>query len=119
MPNKAKKSKQSVIDLRQIPEIVIRKLGKEDSWGQAYSPDFGDPAVKIEIDSRIKKRHRMKIILHESAHIALPGLSEENIIKLANYQSMILYHMGYRDMHAQLVKQAKDKQKKKNQQKVE
>lgn len=89
------------IHLGRLPHIVFRRLGRHGAWGLATHPQFagrGDtkPAVaRIEIDTRSRGRKRIEILLHEAAHLAFPGLTEETVTALARYQARILHGLGY------------------------
>lgn len=83
-------------DLRKMPKIVFRKLGKEQADGQAHLRAFGDKEDKLEIDSRLRNRRKMETILHEALHYSYPELCEEFVLKSARFQALVLWKLGYR-----------------------
>lgn len=87
------------IDLRRLPIIRLRKLGRRQAHGLAEHPHFVETErvthPVIEIDPRRKGRKRLDTILHETLHLAIPGLPEENVKWAATYQALVLWHLGY------------------------
>jgi hypothetical protein len=84
------------IDLRRLPKITFRKLGRENVDGLASHPDFSEVTPlepEIEVDPRLPGRKLVKIILHEALHVAYPGLPEETVKAAAGYQAMVLWHL--------------------------
>ena len=71
-------------------KIIYRKLGKEQAYGIASSDGI------IEIDSRLKSRKHLEVLLHELLHILQPKDSEEMIIKKSVTLTKILWQEGYR-----------------------
>lgn len=88
------------IDLRRVPIIRVRKLGRQRATGQAWHPHFAEvkpiPVPVIDLDPRRTGRKRMDDALHEALHLALPGLPEESVKLAATYQALVLWHLGYR-----------------------
>lgn len=78
-------------DLRQVPPIVYRKLGRERAHGQALMPEYGFDYPKIEIDERLKGRALVETIIHEALHVARPHLSEKDVTEIARFQAMVLW----------------------------
>lgn len=93
--------KKVKVHLGRLPRIIVRPLGKQGAYGLANHPDFVDrhdtkaPEPLIEIDTRTKGRKRLEILLHEAAHIAIPGLTEDTIKVLTRYQARVLHGVGY------------------------
>lgn len=96
--------KDGRIDLRMLPEIVFRPLGREHAYGQAtqllHSDASGDkkPVGKplFEIDTRWTGRKRLDTDIHEALHLACPFMFEDVVGPTARYVAMILWHLGYR-----------------------
>lgn len=99
--------KDGRIDLRFLPEIVRRPLGREQADGQAtqrlHEDVGGDKKPtgrpRIEIDSRLFGRARMEAEVHEGIHLACPFLFEIVVGPVARYLTMLLWHIGYRLNH--------------------
>ena len=66
-------------------KIIYRKLGKEQAYGIASSDGI------IEIDSRLKSRKHLEVLLHELLHILQPKDSEEMIIKKSEPRPYLRY----------------------------
>lgn len=71
-------------------KIIYRKLGKEQAYGIASSDGI------IEIDSRLKSKKHLEVLIHELLHILQPKDSEEMIIKKSVTLTKILWQEGYR-----------------------
>lgn len=71
-------------------KIVYRKLGKEQAYGIASSDGI------IEIDSRLKSKKHLEVLIHELLHVLQPEDSEETIIKKSVTLTKILWKEGYR-----------------------
>lgn len=69
-------------------KIIRRKLGREKIWGQAHD--------HIELDSRLKGKKELEIILHEAMHILFPEQEEEEVIKKSILLTNTLWYEGYR-----------------------
>jgi hypothetical protein len=52
-------------------KVIHRKLGKEKAYGLAHID-----SNTIEIDSRLKPKHRLEITIHEALHILYPTDSD-------------------------------------------
>lgn len=61
---------------RKQPKVIIRKLGKEKAWGQ-----FIEDENIIEIDPRLRGKHKLEIYLHELYHWFNPKATEEEVIR--------------------------------------
>ena len=71
-------------------KIVYRKLGREKLFGLASSDGT------IEIDSRIKSKKHLEILIHEILHILNPKDSEAQIVKKSITLTKLLWEQGYR-----------------------
>lgn len=74
-----------------------RLRGNADGW--AYLPDPKKPTgpKKILVDSRLKGRRRLEVIVHECIHACLPQLSEDTVTETARDISRVLHTLGYRE----------------------
>ena len=71
-------------------KIEYRKLGREQAHGIAESDGI------VIIDSRLKGKKLLEIILHEVAHLQNPMDDEETIIEKSVTLCKILWKEGYR-----------------------
>jgi len=71
-------------------KIIYRKLGKEQAYGQASSDGV------VEIDSRLKSKKHLEVLIHELLHLLNPRDSEDMIIKKSVTLTKILWQEGYR-----------------------
>jgi len=71
-------------------KIIYRKLGKEQAYGLSSSDGI------IEIDSRLKSKKHLEVLIHELLHLLNPKDSEEMIIKKSVTLTKILWKEGYR-----------------------
>lgn len=76
----------------QTIRITERKLGKHKAVGQVT---FGK-VPHIEIDPRQKAADRLDTVIHECVHIIWPELAEEDVIKVGNRISSVLWADGWR-----------------------
>lgn len=94
------RQEQGGIDLRKLPDIVIRKLGREDSHGLASHPMFSEitPLTHplVEIDRATKGLKRLEIAIHESMHVAIPALPESIVRYSSRYIAKVVWRLGYR-----------------------
>lgn len=88
------------IDLRKLPFIVFRKLGRKNVHGLAHHPHFAEvtpiPHPVLQCDIRETGVKRLEYILHEALHIAVPGMPEVVVRYTARYLAMVLWHLQYR-----------------------
>lgn len=94
-------TKSGAIDLRRLPRIITRALGKHDADGLASHRLFsdnksveGDPTIHIDVGARGKKR--LYLIVHETIHLACPWMVESAVVAASRYVTMVLWHMGLR-----------------------
>ena len=71
-------------------KIIYRKLGKEQAYGIASSDGI------IEIDSRLKSKKHLEVLIHELLHLLNPKDTEEMVIKKSVTLTKILWQEGYR-----------------------
>lgn len=71
-------------------KIIYRKLGREQAYGVSSSDGI------IEIDSRLKSKKHLEVLIHEILHILNPKDSEDMIIKKSVTLTKILWQEGYR-----------------------
>lgn len=71
-------------------KIKYTKLGKQKAWGMADSDGL------VLLDSRLKSKKHLEILLHECLHILYPKNSEEEIIEKSIILTNTLWHEKYR-----------------------
>ncbi len=77
---------------RKKIKVIERKLGRERAWGLSYKGDN-----LIEIDSRLKGKKKLLIIVHELLHQALMDENnEKEIHRVAIIISNGLWGQNYR-----------------------
>jgi hypothetical protein len=76
--------------MRKI-KIIFKKLGRNKAYGFA---NLGYD--EIEVDSRLKGKKLLEIILHETTHILFPEETEEEVIKKSIILTNTLWSQGYR-----------------------
>jgi hypothetical protein len=96
------------MSLRSLPLIRFMKLWRYNAYGRAHHPQFCEACpdcpreLAIDIDPRLTGMQRLEKILHESLHIAAPGLDEEVVRRGARYQALVARSLGYTaDEHEQ------------------
>lgn len=72
-------------------KVRERKLGKEKAWGLAHIDE-----QLIEIDSTLKARKRLNILIHEALHILNPEWSETKVIRQAGRLTKLIWSENYR-----------------------
>ena len=82
---------QTFIDMNKKIKVKYLKLGRENIWGLAHCG-----LNLIELDVRLKGKKHLEILTHESLHILLPELEEEDIVKLSVILTKTLWSEGYR-----------------------
>jgi hypothetical protein len=73
-------------------KVIYRKLGREQAHGIAESDGV------VYIDSRLKGRKKMEILIHELLHLQNPLDDEETIINKSVTLCKILWKEGYRQV---------------------
>ena len=71
-------------------KIIYRKLGREKLYGLSSTDGI------VEIDSRLKSKKHLEILIHEVLHILNPNDSEEDIVKKSITLTKLLWEQGYR-----------------------
>jgi len=84
-----------MIDFRKVPQVCYRKLGRHRADGLAWWAEDGR-LPKIEVDIRLRGRARFETLLHEALHLALPELTEDQVLKAARFQALVTWAEGYR-----------------------
>lgn len=69
-------------------KVTYKRLKKY--WGLSFSDGT------IEIDSRIKGKKHLEILMHESTHVLFPDLTEEEVVEKSIIYMRTLWHEGYR-----------------------
>lgn len=72
-------------------KVTYRKLGKEKVWGWAH---LG--SNHIEIDSSVKGKKHLELLIHEASHLIHPKASEAEIERLSISLTHLLWEQGYR-----------------------
>lgn len=94
-------TKRGAIDLRRLPIVVRRPLGRHNADGQAFhalfTPNSTEPIPPtIEIDSRLTGVKRLEIMLHELDHLLHPARPEAAILSENRYLARVLWACGLR-----------------------
>ena len=76
------------------PKTIWRKLGRENTDGQAH--DYGIYGKEIEIDSRLKGKAELETMIHERLHFIFPEMDEEKILTTGEILSDYLWIHGFR-----------------------
>lgn len=94
-------TKSGAIDLRRLPRIVTKPLGKHGADGLAEHRLFSDnkrvedePTIYVDVGA--KARQRLYIVIHESLHLACPWMVESAVVAASRYVAGILWHLGLR-----------------------
>lgn len=100
--------KCGTVDLRRLPTIIRRPLGRERAYGFAHHLQHGnaggdppdrewDGSPTVWLDPTYDgTRKGLEVALHEALHLACPFMYEEVVTQTARYQAMVLWHLGYR-----------------------
>lgn len=78
----------------KLPKVVIRKLGKEKAYGQAFTEKN-----LIEIDPRQKPKTLLDTEIHEFLHIRFPDWSESKVKNEAKAFRDYLWKLKYRKIN--------------------
>ena len=71
-------------------KVKYKKLGKEKVWGLADSQGI------IYIDSRLKGKKHLEILIHETLHLLYPEDSEDEIIERSIILTNLIWKQRYR-----------------------
>ena len=75
-------------------KVIYKKLGREKAYGLADHE-------AIHIDTRLKGKKHLEIMIHESLHYIYPDKSEEDIVADSIKLTNTLWHDGYRKVDNQ------------------
>jgi hypothetical protein len=81
--------------MRKIIKVVYKKLGQKKLWAQAIFA-----TNTIEIDIRAKGKKHLELIHHESLHLLLPTLNEEEIVRISTSLTDVVWKELYRRIDA-------------------
>ena len=71
-------------------KVKYQKLGKQKVWGLADSEGI------IYIDSRLKGKKHLEILIHEALHILLPEAEEDEIVVKSIALTNLIWKKRYR-----------------------
>lgn len=71
-------------------KVKYKKLGKEKVWGLADSEGI------IYLDTRLKGKKHLEILIHETLHLLYPEDSEDEIVKKSVSLCNIIWQQRYR-----------------------
>jgi hypothetical protein len=77
--------------MRKAIKVIYRKLGRTKAYGWAHHEDN-----VIEIDSRLRGKKELEILLHESTHVLFPELDEDEVIEVSIAYTKLLWSLGFR-----------------------
>lgn len=98
------------VDLRRMPRIIERPLGREQAYGMSaqllhssptgdapdYLPEWtGEPTIWLDPKWR-GRREELETALHEALHLACPFMYERVVTMVARYLAMVCWKLGYR-----------------------
>ena len=66
-----------------------QKLGRENVHGLAES-------YPLLVDSRLKGKKELEIMLHEATHYIFPDMDEKKVIRISVLLTNTLWHEGFR-----------------------
>ena len=71
-------------------KVKYKKLGKEKVWGLADSQGI------IYLDSRLKGKKHLEILIHETLHLLYPEDSEDEIVEKSIVLTNVIWKQRYR-----------------------
>lgn len=74
-------------------KVKYKKLGKYKAWGMANYDNN-----TIEVDSNLKQKKKMEIILHECLHCLFKDMDEDEVIKKSVILTNTLWHENFRSI---------------------
>jgi hypothetical protein len=74
-------------------KVKYKKLGQHKAWGMA---NFDDDTITV--DSSLKGKKKMEIILHECLHCLFKDMEEEEIIQKSVILTHTLWHENFRSI---------------------
>lgn len=80
------------------PKVTYKKLGRSYAYAQVDDPSLtpNKRRHRIEIDSRIKGKRRLALLLHELAHLQNPEWSESMVLHKSAEAANLLWSQKYR-----------------------
>ena len=69
-------------------EVKYKKLGRQKAYGIADE--------HIILDTRLKGKKHLEILIHEALHIIFPELSEEEVVEKSILLTNLLWSESYR-----------------------
>ena len=69
-------------------EVKYKKLGRQKAYGIAYE--------YIILDTRLKGKKHLEILIHEALHILFPKLSEDDVVTKSILLTNLLWSESYR-----------------------
>jgi len=72
-------------------KVVYSKLGRDGVWGYAHGDNNS-----IELDTRLKGKKHLEILVHESLHIIHPEMTENEVEIKSITLTNLLWKEGYR-----------------------
>jgi hypothetical protein len=76
--------------MNNMIKVKYKKLGKEKVWGLADSQGI------IYLDSRLKGKKHLEILIHETLHLLYPDDSEDEIVEKSIVLTNIIWKQRYR-----------------------
>lgn len=71
-------------------KVIYKKLGKEKVWGLADSTGI------IYIDSRLKQKKLLEILIHECMHLLFEDAEEDEIVKKSITLTNLIWSQRFR-----------------------
>lgn len=82
---------QNIINQERFMKIINKKLGRQKALGQAFSQ-----GKIIELDSRLKNKEHLEILIHEVLHILNWEWKEEKVIQQSRKIANVIWKENYR-----------------------
>ena len=71
-------------------KVIYKKLGKEQVWGLADSEGV------IYLDTRLKGKKHLEILIHEALHLLYPEAEEDEIVNKSISLCNLIWKQRYR-----------------------
>lgn len=71
-------------------KVKYQKLGKQKVWGLADSEGI------IYLDSRLKGKKHLEILIHETLHLLFPEAEEDEIVQKSIILTNLIWKQRYR-----------------------
>jgi hypothetical protein len=75
-------------------KVIYKKLGREKVFGYMDTDDL----ETIFVDSRLKGKKLMEVILHEAVHCLRPDWEEEEVVRVSTVLTRLLWEQGFRQV---------------------